>query len=47
MKVLYKSFRERELPRIKTNYPGLKKSQYEERLHKAWIKSPENPFSNR
>ena len=43
LKAAYAAFEEREMPRLKEENPGLKLSQYKERVQKAWEKSPENP----
>ena len=37
------AFEEREMPGIKADYPGLKLSQYKEKIFNMWLKSPENP----
>jgi len=42
-KALHKAFEERELPALREDYPGLKLSQYKEKLFEMWKKSPENP----
>mmetsp|Transcript_10124 Transcript_10124/g.61585 ORF Transcript_10124/g.61585 Transcript_10124/m.61585 type:complete len:187 (-) Transcript_10124:973-1533(-) len=44
MKALYFAYQERELPKIRAEKPGLKLSQYKERIWQAWQKSPENPM---
>lgn len=43
LKAAYAAFEARELPLIKEAHPGLKRSQYQERVHAAWLKSPDNP----
>ena len=43
IKAAYEAFEERELPQLKMDNPGLKHSQYKDRLSKMWAKSPENP----
>lgn len=45
MKALYFAYQERELPKIRAEKPGLKLSQYKERIWQAWQKSPENPLN--
>lgn len=45
MKAAYKAWEERELPRIRAEQPGMKLSQYKERLFSEWKKSPENPMN--
>lgn len=42
-KALFKAFEERKLPEVKADYPGLKLSQYKEKVFQMWKKSPENP----
>lgn len=42
-KALFKAFEERMLPEVKADYPGLKLSQYKEKVFQMWKKSPENP----
>ncbi|KAF4682201.1 hypothetical protein FOZ60_010956 [Perkinsus olseni] len=43
-KALYAAFEERRMAEIKDEYPGLKRSQYKEKIFKEWQKSPENPL---
>ena len=31
------------MPQVKEDYPGLKLSQYKEKIFQLWKKSPENP----
>ena len=45
MKAAFALFEARELPKLRLENPSLKHSQYLERLHKLWKKSPENPFN--
>lgn len=45
MKAAYMAFEERELPTLKEDRPGLKKSQYDELLSKMWKKDPTNPIN--
>jgi len=45
MKAAYMAFEERELPGLKEERPGLKKSQYDELLSKMWKKDPTNPVN--
>jgi len=47
MKALYSAFEERELARLKVDQPGLKLSQYKERIFALWQKSNENPQNDR
>eukprot|EP01041_Mallomonas_annulata_P001011 gene1011-1985_t len=42
-KALYNAYYERMLPIMKVDYPGLKLSQYKERIFDSWKSSPENP----
>ncbi len=44
-KAAYKAYEERELARLRQEQPGLKRSQYKERIFNAWKKSPENPMN--
>lgn len=45
MKAAYAEFEERELPRLKEEYPNLRLSQMKQRLKKDWMKSPDNPMN--
>lgn len=42
-KALYNLFEERMLPQVKEEYPGLRLTQYKEKVWQLWKKSPENP----
>ena len=42
-KALYMAFEEKMLPIVKQEYPGLRLSQYKEKVFALWKKSPENP----
>ena len=42
-KALYNAFYAAMLPQLKEELPGLKLSQYQERIFEAWKTSPENP----
>jgi Coiled-coil domain-containing protein 124 /Oxs1 len=42
-KALYKAFEERMMPEMKADYPGLKLSQYKDKIFQQWKKSSENP----
>ena len=44
-KALYKEFEERMMPQVKEDYPGLRLSQYQEKIFGMWKKSPENPMN--
>jgi hypothetical protein len=43
LKALYLEFEERTLPQVKAEYPGLRLSQYKEKVWALWKKAPENP----
>ena len=45
MKGLHKAFEEKMMPQMKEDYPGLKMSQYKEKIFNIWKKSPENPMN--
>lgn len=47
MKALYNAYLERQLPIMKEDHPGLKLSQYKERIFDSWKKSPENPMNQK
>lgn len=42
-KALYSEFEARMLPIVKEEFPGLRLSQYKEKIWQMWKKSPENP----
>ena len=42
-KALYMAFEEKTLPIVKQEYPGLRLSQYKEKVFALWKKSPDNP----
>lgn len=42
-RALHMAFEERMLPIVKSDYPGLRLSQYKEKIFALWKKSPENP----
>lgn len=42
-KALYNEFEERMLPIVKSEFPGLRLSQYKEKIWQLWKKSPDNP----
>ncbi|OQR84846.1 hypothetical protein ACHHYP_12626 [Achlya hypogyna] len=44
-KAAYKAFEEATMPELKADYPGLKLSQYKQRLSEMWRKSPQNPLN--
>ncbi|KDQ59743.1 hypothetical protein JAAARDRAFT_126424, partial [Jaapia argillacea MUCL 33604] len=41
----FEAYKERELPKIRVDQPGLRLQQYQELLYKQFQKSPENPFN--
>ena len=43
LQALYNAYYERELVTMKEDLPGLKLSQYKDRIFENWKKSPENP----
>lgn len=45
MKALHKAFEEKMMGPMKEEYPGLKRSQYQEKIFNLWKKSPENPMN--
>lgn len=45
VKAAYAAYEERELPRLKAEYPGLRLAQLREKLYRQWLKAPENPFN--
>ncbi|KAI0713672.1 hypothetical protein C8Q76DRAFT_693508 [Earliella scabrosa] len=44
-KAAFEAYKERELPNIRADHPGLRLQQYHELLYKQFQKSPENPFN--
>jgi len=42
-RALHMAFEERMLPIMKEDYPGLRLTQYKEKIFALWKKSPENP----
>jgi hypothetical protein len=45
-KALFKAFEERTLREMKQEHPGLKLSQYKDKIFQLWKKSPENPANH-
>lgn len=45
-KALFKAYEERKMTDVKADYPGLKLSQYKEKIFQMWKKSPENPANH-
>ncbi|KAI0085966.1 hypothetical protein BDY19DRAFT_895754 [Irpex rosettiformis] len=44
-KAAFEAYKERELPNVKEDHPGLRLQQYQELLYKQFQKSPDNPFN--
>ncbi|KAJ3531299.1 hypothetical protein NM688_g7593 [Phlebia brevispora] len=44
-KAAFEAYKERELPNLRAEHPGLRLQQYQELLYKQFQKSPENPFN--
>ena len=44
-KAAFAAYKERELPELRKDMPGLRLQQYEEIMYKNFKKSPENPFN--
>ncbi|KAI6037036.1 hypothetical protein BKA83DRAFT_4171110 [Pisolithus microcarpus] len=44
-KAAFDAYKERELPKVKEDHPGLRLQQYQDILYKQFQKSPENPFN--
>lgn len=42
-KAMYNAYYEAQLPILKADHPGLKLSQYKERIFDMWKSAPENP----
>jgi len=45
VKAAFEAYKERELPVLRSEHPGLRLKQYEELLQKKFQKSPDNPFN--
>ncbi|EPZ34437.1 DUF1014-domain-containing protein [Rozella allomycis CSF55] len=45
VKAAFALYEERELPKLKKEFPGLRLSQLKQILQKQWQKAPENPFN--
>jgi hypothetical protein len=45
MRATFLAFEEREMPRLKEEFPGLRLSQLREKLQRRWQKSPDNPMN--
>ena len=46
-KALYNAFEERMMPAIKEENPGLRMTQYKEKIWQLWKRSPENPANQK
>ncbi|KAI0355117.1 DUF1014-domain-containing protein [Trametes cingulata] len=44
-KAAFEAYKERELPKVRQEHPGLRLQQYHDLLYKQFQKSPENPFN--
>ncbi|TFK45617.1 DUF1014-domain-containing protein, partial [Heliocybe sulcata] len=44
-KAAFEAYKERELPSLRSEHPGLRLQQYQDLLYKQFQKSPENPFN--
>ncbi|OBZ75544.1 hypothetical protein A0H81_04861 [Grifola frondosa] len=44
-KAAFEAYKEREMPNVRADRPGLRQQQYQEILFKQFQKSPENPFN--
>ncbi|KAF4317207.1 hypothetical protein BBO99_00007143 [Phytophthora kernoviae] len=44
-KAAYKAFEEDMMPQVKEDFPGLKLSQYKQKLSEMWRRSPDNPMN--
>jgi len=45
-KAAYAAWEEVQMPLLKEDYPGLRRSQLKEKLHNLWKKAPENPMND-
>lgn len=46
-KALYNAFEEKMMPVVKEEHPGLRLTQYKEKIWQLWKKSPENPANQK
>jgi hypothetical protein len=46
-KALYNAYYERMLPVIKAEQPGMRLTQYQERIFNMWKTAPENPMAGK
>jgi len=44
-KAAFEAYKEREMPNVRAEHPGLRLQQYQDLLYKQFQKSPENPFN--
>ncbi|KIK82342.1 hypothetical protein PAXRUDRAFT_832253 [Paxillus rubicundulus Ve08.2h10] len=44
-KAAFEAYKDRELPNLKVEHPGLRLQQYQDLLYKQFQKSPDNPFN--
>lgn len=44
-KALYAEYEARMLPQVKSDFPGLRLSQYKDKVFQMWKKSPDNPIN--
>ncbi|WFC99293.1 hypothetical protein MYAM1_002037 [Malassezia yamatoensis] len=44
-KAAFEAYKERQLPKLREEHPGLRLQQYNDLLYKQFQKSPENPFN--
>ena len=47
MKAAYQEYENLNLPRLKSENPNLRLSQFKQMLKKDWMKSPDNPMNKR
>ena len=45
MKKAFEEYSNKMMPKFKAEYPGLKRSQYLNMIHKEWKNAPENPMN--
>lgn len=45
LKAAFKAFEAANLPRIRSENPSMRMSQWKQLLYKEWTKSPENPLN--
>lgn len=47
LKSLYRAFCEEEMPKLKMEFPGLRMTQYRQKVYDLWKHSPQNPLFNK